>query len=69
MAEMPDQERRTVRLDMDELRREAVELVGNSEAERLWSEHNLDSEEKWPGKWAKAMELVEGLRAEAAGEG
>lgn len=68
MFEMPDQERNTVRLDMDELRREASELVGEAEAARLWSEYNLDSEEKWPGKWAKAMELLRGLRDEAPHE-
>ena len=51
---------------MDELRREAVELVGEDEAARLWSEHKLDSSEKWPGKWATAMELLQGLRNAAA---
>lgn len=63
MGEMPDQERRTVRLDMGQLYREAVELVGESEAAKLWSKHKLDSGEKWPGKWAMAMELIEQLRA------
>lgn len=66
MDEMPDKEKRTVRLDMDQLFSEAVELVGEAEAARLWTENKLDSGEKWPGKWATAMEIIQKLRAAAA---
>lgn len=68
MGEQPDEELRTVRLDMKQLYKEATELIGEAAAAELWSEHNLDSEEKWPGKWAKAMELVQQLRAEHAAD-
>ena len=60
--EHDNEEKRTVRLDMDELYREAVDLVGQAEADRLWKENRLDSEDKWPGKWAMAMEIIEQLR-------
>lgn len=61
-SESPENEKMTVRLDMDELYRQAVELVGQEQADRLWKENRLDSQEKWPGKWAVAMEIVERLR-------
>ncbi len=61
-----DEDKSTIRLDMDELYRQAVELVGQAEADRLWSENRLDSEDKWPGQWAKAMEIVEELRSAAS---
>ncbi|MEE9215889.1 MAG: hypothetical protein V3U32_00495 [Anaerolineales bacterium] len=54
---------RTVQLNMGALYSEVVELVGKEEAGRLWKENRLDSEDNWPGKWAKAMEVVEKLRA------
>jgi hypothetical protein len=66
MDEMSDTEKRTVRLDMDQLFSEARELVGDAEASRLWTENNLDSAENWPGKWATAMEIIQKLRAAAA---
>lgn len=56
----------TVRLDLEGLYREAVGLVGQEQADRLWAEHGLDAEEPWPGKWAKAWEIVENLREAAA---
>lgn len=68
MGETPDQERGTVRLDMDQMYREAVKLVGETKAAALWSDHNLDSGENWPGRWAKAMEIVQGLRAASTAE-
>jgi hypothetical protein len=55
---------RTVQLNMGALYAEAVELVGEEEADRMWKENRLDSDDNWPGKWAKAMEVVETLRAE-----
>jgi len=58
------EDRRTVQLNMGVLYSEAVELVGEEEADRLWRDNRLDSEENWPGKWAKAMEVVESLRAD-----
>lgn len=58
----------TVRLDLKGLYEEAVGLVGQEQADRLWAEHNLDSAQKWPGKWAKAWEIVENLRHEAANQ-
>ncbi|MEK6589040.1 MAG: hypothetical protein AABY97_09400 [Chloroflexota bacterium] len=61
-SESPENEKMTVRLDMDELYRQAVELVGQEQADRLWKESRLDIQEKWPGKWAVAMEIVERLR-------
>jgi hypothetical protein len=64
--EQGDPEARTVRLDLDGLYKEAVELVGQQEADRLWAEHRLDVEEKWAGKWAKAWEIVQNLREAAA---
>ena len=64
--EHDNEEKRTVRLDMDELYREAVDLVGQAEADRLWKENRLDSEDKWPGKWAMAMEIIEQLRDAAS---
>ena len=47
---------------MGALRSEAVGLVGEEEADRLWKENRLDSEDNWAGKWAKAMEIVQKLR-------
>ena len=67
MGADPADDKRTVRLDMKALYAEAVELVGQEEADRLWAENRLDSEENWPGKWAKAMEVVDDLRRSAAG--
>ena len=67
-AEQGDPEARTVRLDLDGLYKEAVGLVGKEQTDRLWAEHRLDVEEKWPGKWAKAWEIVENLRESAAGQ-
>ncbi|GMR11409.1 MAG: hypothetical protein BMS9Abin28_2240 [Anaerolineae bacterium] len=64
-ADQPE-DRRTVQLNMDALYGEAVERVGQEEADRLWKDNRLDSEESWPGKWAKAMELVENLRSKSA---
>ncbi len=58
---------RTVRLDLQELYQEAIQLVGQEDADRIWSENRLDSEEKWSGKWAKAMEIIEMLRARRRG--
>jgi hypothetical protein len=55
---------RTVQLNMGALYAEVVELVGEEEADRMWKENRLDSDDNWPGKWAKAMEVVETLRAE-----
>ena len=57
---------RTVQLNMGALHSEVVELVGEEEADRLWKENRLDSKDNWPGKWAKAMEVVERLREESA---
>lgn len=62
VPEPPKNEKMTLRLDMDELYRQAVELVGREEADRLWQENRLDTQEKWAGKWAVAMEIVERLR-------
>ncbi|MFQ5941954.1 MAG: hypothetical protein ACE5JF_00195 [Anaerolineales bacterium] len=61
----PDQpdDKRTVQLNMGALYSEAVELAGQDQADRLWKDNHLDSEENWPGKWAKAMEVLENLRA------
>jgi len=67
-AEQGDPEARTVRLDLDGLYKEAVGLVGQEQADRLWAENRLDVEEKWAGKWAKAWEIVENLREAAAGQ-
>ncbi len=53
---------RTVQLNMATLRSEAVELAGEEEADRLWKENRLDSEDNWPGKWATAMEVVQKMR-------
>ena len=47
---------------MEALYQEAIELVGQEQADQLWAENRLDSEDEWPGKWAKAMEVIEGLR-------
>ncbi len=58
----------TVRLDLEGLYQEAVRLVGQEEADRLWAENRLDTEEKWAGKWAKAWEIVENLREAAIGQ-
>ena len=66
-ADQPE-DKGTVRLDMDALFSEAVELAGQERAEQLWNENRLDSEENWPGKWAKAMEVVENLRATMGGQ-
>ena len=60
------EDRGTVQLNMDALYGEAVELVGQEETDRLWKDNRLDSEESWPGKWAKAMEVIENLRATMA---
>lgn len=64
MSDVSSNDGRTVSLDMDHLYQEAVELVGETEAIRLWEENRLDSKEKWPGKWATAMEIIERLRGE-----
>ena len=64
MEDESSESKGTVRLDLDELYGQTVILVGKEEADKLWSEHRLDSEENWPGKWATAMELVEGLKGE-----
>ena len=66
MGEDPPENKGTVRLDMDTLYREAVDLAGQKEADRLWNENRLNNEDEWPGKWATAMEIVERLRATAA---
>lgn len=63
MDEVPRQEIRTVTLDMNQLFVEAVELAGEERASELWIEYRLDSEDNWPGKWAKAMEVIQRLRA------
>ncbi len=63
MAANQNEDGATVQLNMGALRGEAVELVGEEEADRLWKENRLDSEDNWPGKWAKAMEIVENLRS------
>jgi len=63
MAANQNEDGATVQLNMGALRSEAVELVGEEEADRLWKENRLDSEDNWPGKWAKAMEIVENLRS------
>ncbi len=63
MAANQNEDGRTVQLNMGALRSEAVELVGEEEADRLWKENRLDSEDNWPGKWEKAMEIVENLRS------
>jgi hypothetical protein len=60
-ADQPE-DGRTVQLNMAALRSEAVELAGEEEADRLWKENGLDSEDNWAGKWAKAMEVVQNLR-------
>jgi hypothetical protein len=65
-SETPEEQKHTVHLDMDELYRQATELVGPEQAEKLWRENRLDSADKWPGKWAVAMELVTRLREESA---
>ena len=67
-AEQGDPEAQTVRLDLDGLYKEAVGLVGQEQADRLWAENRLDVEEKWSGKWAKAWEILENLREAAAGQ-
>ncbi len=64
-ADQPE-DRHTVQLNMGTLYSEAVELVGQEEADRLWKNNRLDSDESWPGKWAKAMELIENLRSSTA---
>lgn len=66
MGESAPEERRTVRLDMQTRYEEAIGLVGQEEADKLWEENRLSSEESWPGKWATAMEIIERLRATAA---
>jgi hypothetical protein len=53
---------------MAQLYAQALDLVGQEQADRLWSEKRLDSEEHWPGKWATAAELVERLRSAQSGE-
>lgn len=60
------EDRRTVQLNMGALYNEAIELAGQEEADRLWKDNRLDSKESWPGKWAKAMELIENLRSAMA---
>ncbi len=67
MAVEQQNDRGTVQLNMGELYNEVAELVGEEEAARLWKENGLDTGEHWPGKWAKAMEVVDGLR-DAVGE-
>ncbi len=62
MASNQNEDGRTVQLNMGALRSEAAELVGEEEADRLWKENRLDSEDNWAGKWAKAMEVVQKLR-------
>ena len=62
MAAEQNEDGRTVQLNMGALRSEAVELVGQDEADRLSMEDRLDSEDSWAGKWAKAMEVVQKLR-------
>ncbi len=64
--ETPGDQKHTVRLDMDELYRQAVELVGQQEADKLWQKNRLDSEDNWPGKWAVAMEIIGRLREASA---
>lgn len=64
MDEASNDEGRTVRLSMAQLYAQAVEIVGQRQADRLWYEKRLDSEHHWPGKWATAAELVEQLRQE-----
>jgi len=65
-SQTPGDDKHTVRLDMDELYRQAVELVGQPTADKLWSENRLDSDDNWPGKWAVAMELIGRLREASA---
>ena len=65
MGDSPYKEQRTVRLDMKQLYRQAIELAGQEQADRLWAESRLDSDEEWSGKWATAMEIVERLREQA----
>ncbi len=69
MAADQNEDGRTVQLNMGALRSEAVELAGEQEADRLWKESRLDSEDNWAGKWAKAMEVVQKLREESAKPG
>jgi hypothetical protein len=64
MGEAANDDGRTVRLSMAQLYAQAVDMVGQRQADRLWYENRLDSEEHWPGKWATAAELVERLRSE-----
>ena len=66
MDEDPPENKGTVRLDMDALYREAVDIAGREEADRLWDENRLNSKDEWPGKWATAMEILERLRATMA---
>ena len=61
MGAEQNEDGRTVQLNMAALRSEAVELAGEEEADRLWEENRLDSEDNWAGKWAKAMEVVQNL--------
>ncbi|HEY4667686.1 MAG TPA: hypothetical protein VIH26_10330 [Anaerolineales bacterium] len=65
-SQTPGDDKHTVRLDMDELYRQAVELVGQQTADKLWKENRLDSEDNWPGKWAVAMEVIGRLREASA---
>jgi hypothetical protein len=62
MGAEQNQDGRTVQLNMAALRSEAADLAGEEEADRLWKENRLDSEDNWAGKWAKAMEIVQNLR-------
>lgn len=63
MGADPQNDRGTIQLNMDALYGEVVELAGEEEAARIWKDNGLDTGEHWPGKWAKAMEVVDGLRA------
>ena len=65
-SQIPEGDKHTVRLDMDELYRQAVELVGQEAADKIWKENRLDSEDNWPGKWAVAMEVIGRLREASA---
>jgi hypothetical protein len=51
---------------MGELYRQAVELVGQQTADKLWTDNRLDTEDNWPGKWAVAMEVIGRLREASA---
>jgi hypothetical protein len=51
---------------MGELYRQAVELVGQQTADKLWKDNRLDTEDNWPGKWAVAMEVIGRLREASA---